>query len=393
MVEQYTAVALSSTVWTIQKRADIMKNLHRIARQIRAVKWAAEVDLPVRLVALPELALTGAPDEVYQLDHVQAAREVFIDIPGEETDYLGKLCQQQGFYLIAQCKVRDPDLMPDRFFNCAFIISPEGKVIHKHYKTSIIYLENSMTPFDIWDIYLEKFGTDPKKLLEVIFPVARTEIGNIGTLICAEGAFPEAARALALNGAEIIFRGAYLEPWVGNGMFEVQNRSHAVFNTCYVISPNTGPVHSFPERYQDWKDAWPIDYSGNRSQIIDYRGQIIGEHIGAVDSYASAIVNIEGLRDFRVRARWHNLLKELRVEEYALIYKAAEAMGGIYPKNLYMDALPLKLAQGSELRNYIINKLVDKGIYTPPAGWKPYEVSQEIVDMVAKAEARSAQEQ
>jgi len=45
--------------------------------------------------------------------------------------------------------------------------------------------------------------------------------------------------------------------------------------------------------------------------------------------------------------------------------------------------------QGSELRNYIINKLVEKGIYTPPAGWKPYEISKEVMEVVEKAAARS----
>ena len=66
--------------------------------------------------------------------------------------------------------------------------------------------------------YIEKSGPDPERLLEEIFPVVRTEMGNIGTLICAEGSFPEAARALALNEAEIIYRAAYFEPRVGNAI-------------------------------------------------------------------------------------------------------------------------------------------------------------------------------
>lgn len=391
MIQQYTAVTLSTTVWTIQKREDIMKyNLYRIGRQIRAAFWATELELPVRLVTLPEVAITGAPDEIRLLDHVQAAREVFIDIPGEETEFLGKICKQHGFYLIAQAKARDPDFMLDRFFNVAFIIDPEGKVIHKHRKTAVALVENPITPTDIWDRYVEKFGTDPKRLAEAIFPVTETEIGKIGTLICAEGSFPEAARALALNGAEIIYRAAYTEPFVGNGIFELQNRAHAMFNNCYVMAPNTGPIHSFPERYEDWRDAWPMDYSGNRSQIIDYKGQIIGEHIGAVDSLASATINIEALRDYRVRGLFPNWVNEMRVEQYSLVYKAAEAMGGIFPKNLYMDMLPMSRAEALQLRRYITNKLVEKGIYTPPIGWKPYEVAKEVIERVEKAAARSA---
>lgn len=391
MIKQYSIVTLSSTVWTPQKRKDIMEyNLRRIARQILAAKWACEVELPVRLVVLPELAITAAPDETRQMDHVQAAREIFIDIPGEETEYLGKLCKKQGFYLVAQAKARDPEFMPDRFFNISFIIDPDGKVIHKHRKTHVAVIESSVCPTDIWDIYLEKFGTDPKRLLEAVFPVARTEIGNIGTLVCAEGAFPEAARALALNGAEIICRTAYLEPRVSNGIFEVQNRSHAIFNACYVISPNTGPVHSFPETYEDWRHAWPMDYSGNQSQIIDYRGQIIGQHVGAVDYFTSAIINIEALRDYRLRTLIGSYsLRDLRVDQYSLIYKAAEAMGGIYPRNLYMDELPLSNAEAIQVRRYVQNKLVDKGICIPPSDWKPHKISKGITQRIENAAVRS----
>jgi len=391
MIKPYSVVTLSSTVWTPQKREDIMEyNLRRLSRQLVAARWACEMELPVRLAVLPELAITGAPDEIKLLDHVETAREMFIDIPGEETEFLGRLCKKQGFYLVAQAKARDPEFMPDRFFNVSFIIDPEGKVIHKHRKTHVAVIESSVCPTDIWDIYVEKFGTDPKKLLEAIFPVAKTEIGNIGTLVCAEGAFPEVARALALNGAEIICRTAYLEPRVSSGIFEVQNRSHAVFNACYVISPNTGPVHSFPETYKDWRHAWPMDYSGNQSQIIDYRGQIIGQHAGAVDYFTSAVINIEALRDYRVRTIIGSYsFRDLRVDQYSLIYKAAEAMGGIFPKNLYMDGLPFTLAEASQVRKYNINKLVDNGVITPPTDWEPHKIPQEIVERIEKASKRS----
>jgi len=39
MVQQYTAIGIATTVWTIQKREDVMKNLQRISKQIRAMKW------------------------------------------------------------------------------------------------------------------------------------------------------------------------------------------------------------------------------------------------------------------------------------------------------------------------------------------------------------------
>ena len=83
---------------------------------------------------------------------------------------------------------KDPEFMENKIFNIAFIMSTrKAELIHKHYKTSFYQYEPNVAPSDIWDHYLELYGDDPVKLHEAIWPVAKTEIGNIGTLICAEG--------------------------------------------------------------------------------------------------------------------------------------------------------------------------------------------------------------
>ena len=92
----------------------------------------------------------------------------------------------------------------------------------------------------------------------------------------------------------------------------------------------------------------------------------------------SAVLDIDGLRDFRVRAQWQNLAKDLRVEEYKTIYDAALARGGIYPKNLCMDEPPLTESDQLELVKHQINKMVAWGVYAPPTGWEPYAVSPEV---------------
>lgn len=217
------------------------------------------------------------------------------NIPGEETDLLGEICKQHNIYLIAQSKARDLELWPegDRFFNMVFIIDPKGRVIHKHHKTSVFQREHSTCPHDIWDRFVELHGDDPVKLLRALFPVCKTEIGNIGTLICMEGSYPEAGRALAANGAEIIYRPAYPEPWVGPGMdmWVVQNRAHAIHNTCYCLAPNLGAYHAAPWLVDPHYTA-PFNVGGARSMIIDYTGRILHECASAGDGYAAAIINI-----------------------------------------------------------------------------------------------------
>src|ERR1700704_5812416 len=91
MSDPYTAVGLIPTVRGVRKRAEIQRNLEHISHLIAAATWLSSLDLPVRLVLLPEGALQGFTDEVFDLDHVTYANESAIDVPGPETDYLGQL--------------------------------------------------------------------------------------------------------------------------------------------------------------------------------------------------------------------------------------------------------------------------------------------------------------
>jgi len=384
MVLQYTAIGIQNDVWNCQTRADYQKNLNYVADSIRRTFWVSKLDLPVRLVALGEGALSGWSTWGGGEGHFKTYKELAPEIPGEETDFLGELCKEMDFYLIGQMQAKDVELMENRVFNIAFIIDPKGEIIHKHHKTAFFPLEDMTAPSDIWDVYIEKYGDDPVKLFEALYPVARTEIGNIGTIICAEGSFPEAARGLALNGAEIIWRATYPEPWTGNHMFEIQNRAHAIFNTCYVIGPNPGDRYGL--KHGDNVSLARI--SAGNSHIIDFRGNIISQYLGTGESYVSAIINIDGLRDFRLRGQWQNLVKDLRIEEYKAIYDAMMAKGGIYPKNLCIEEPPLTADDQAELERYQINKMVELGIYTPLPDWKPYTIKKELLERIEKAKKK-----
>ena len=179
-----------------------------------------------------------------------------------------------------------------------------------------------------------------------------------------------------MNVAQITWRTQYPEPWMGNGIAEIQNRAHAVFNNCYVLSPNIGAI-DFP--------GGGHQMSCGRSQIIDYRGNVVSQYLGGGETLVSALLDIDGLRDFRVRAQWQNLIKDMRVEEYKTIYDAAMARGGIYPRNLCMEEPPLVEADQLEMVKHQINKMVDWGVFTPPADWTPYVVKAEVAERVRRA--------
>ena len=125
--------------------------------------------------------------------------------------------------------------------------------------------------------------------------------------------------------------------------------------------------------------------SNGRSQIIDYRGQIISEYLSGGEALVSGIINIDGLRDFRVRGQWQNLAKDMRVEEYKVIYDAMMSMGGIYPRNLCMDEPPFTEENQLELVKHQVNKMIEMGVYTAPDDWEPYEVSESVQSRIDKA--------
>src|SRR5215470_5284693 len=82
MISPYQAVGLIPTVYGVRKRSEIGRNLEHLAHLIKAAMWLSGLDLPVRLIAIPEGALQGFTDEVFDMDHELYAREVAIDVPG-----------------------------------------------------------------------------------------------------------------------------------------------------------------------------------------------------------------------------------------------------------------------------------------------------------------------
>ena len=347
-IGQYMALALQPVMVGAKVRADITRNLDHITELAFAAKNVTEIEMPVRLYSIPEGALQGFTDEIFDWEHGHFVEKLAIDIPGKETEHLGQVARGLNAYIIAQAKVTH-EHFPERYFNCAFIINPQGEVIHRHYKLQVFAREHSTVPHDVWDKWTGLYGNG----LDAFFPVADTDIGRIGCLICMEGSYPETARGLAMNGAEIINRPSYPEPYVGNGLWEVQNRARALDNTAYMICPN-------PASYAPTAESrFPLDMFGGRSMIIDYQGRVIGRHdSGGAASYAGAIIDIEALRQYRERSMWGNWLKDLRTEQYRLIYDQP-----LYEKNRCLDVPPLKHAENDKVVRAAVQRMFDRGIY------------------------------
>lgn len=353
-VPAYTAVGISPTVRGVLKREQVKTNIDHIHEVCAAACWLSSLALPVKLMVIPEGALQGFTDEVFDWDHEKYADEIAIDIPGPETAMLGKIAQEFKCYLVATAKAREPEF-PGLFFNSVFLISPGGKVILRHRKNSPLFpVEHSVCPHDVWDKWIEIHG----RTLDAFFPVADTDIGKIGICMANEGSYPELIRGLAMNGAEVICRPAYPEPHVGNGAWEIQNRARALDNTCYMVAPNLGTYYLLPD------SPLPVDTFGGHSMIVDYRGLVVARHdYGAGSSYCGGVIDIEALREFRARSPLMNWMKDLRTEVISLIYEQP-----MYPKNLWLNRKPMQHAEyNTKVIQPQVRLMQERGTFTPPA--------------------------
>jgi hypothetical protein len=161
-----------------------------------------------------------------------------------------------------------------------------------------------------------------------------------------------------MNGCEIMIRATLIEPQVMQGMWELQNRAHAMFNQMIVIAPNLGP--------QVGKDGGFFDVFGGQSMIVDHKGHVLVKQPGMAngDSFVSTVIDIEALRRARIANGVTNWFKDLCTEQYASIYEQP-----IYEKNQYVKELPQEgwLAREDKRRVGNVEKLVKRGVLVRPS--------------------------
>jgi predicted amidohydrolase len=358
VIEPYAVVALSPRHSPIKKRSDAVENTKRICGFMEmAVAVATTEGAPVKLVVIPEMAIQGMKMD-FRAGNRAAEAEFGMQIPGPETDILAQKARDLNTYIAGELYLVKDDDFPDRYFNVGFLISPKGEVIYRRAKATSDAFEGgtlgTSNPHDMWDDWVQKKGNG--NALEAIFPVAKTEIGNIGYAICHEGAYPEIARGLAMNGAEIMIRATLMEPQTMHGMWELQNRAHAMFNQMIVVAPNLGP--------EIGSDGVLNDLFGGQSMIVNHRGQLMVTQPGATagDSFVSTVVDIEALRRARQANGVYNWFKDLRTEQYAASYEKP-----IYPKNQYLKEPPGEgwLERERKTRAAAIRLLEERGVFTP----------------------------
>jgi formamidase len=351
----YTAVAMQPDIKAVEKRADIRRNLQRCLELIDAApqiqptakehyegNWA-----PIKLISFPEFFVTGHEGH-WPFDHY--VNEVLIEIPGEETRVLAEKAKAYGVYIAGCALERDPAwIKDDYFFNTHFIISPKGEIIHKYRKFTVAtHYELSISPHDVYDKYVAMYGDS----LSSFFPVTETEIGKIGTITCMDGHTPETARALGVQGAEVILHPTLVDPCMSPPMetWQMMNRMRAWENVCYVVSANWGSLLGARR---------PKYFAPGKSMIVNYNGAVTAYADFPGEAIISSVINLEELRRRRMDPS-RNFQTLLRNEVYRKIYESP-----VYPANQFAKASP-KTRTARDPR-ITINEFVKKGIYVAPA--------------------------
>tara|TARA_Y100000992_G_scaffold53762_1_gene32143 strand:+ start:482 stop:1423 length:942 start_codon:yes stop_codon:yes gene_type:complete len=239
-----TRLALIQMKMSSDKEKNITKAISKI--QIAKKKGA-------NIVCLPELFLTKYFCQTEKHSNFNLAES----IPGPTTTIFSSLAKKLNLILLISIFERRTSGI---YHNTCVVINDDGKILGKYRKMHI--------PDD--PQYYEKFYFTPGDLG---FRSFKTKKGNLGTLICWDQWFPEAARLTALKGAEILFYPtaigwhqsekkkfgkSQLESWL------TVQRSHAIANGVYVAAINrVGIEKQGNKKLEFWGSSVVFDPNGN----------------------------------------------------------------------------------------------------------------------------------
>ncbi|HWU40754.1 MAG TPA: nitrilase-related carbon-nitrogen hydrolase, partial [Candidatus Acidoferrum sp.] len=275
---------------------------------------------------------------------VQDLLKVCIRIPGEETHQLAERARAHGIYIFGAAFEMDEDWGPQLFFNTAFLINPEGKIILKYRKNHSGPIDSYTTPHDVLEEYVRKYGED------FLFPVVDTPIGRLGCMVCSDGFLPETARALVLNGAEVIlFPISTFEPI--HQQYHLICRCRAYENCAYVVSPNLG--HTFSEER-------PEAGAGN-SIIVDYLGRPLIATGATGETTISALIDIEALRGYR-ESNTFSFPAWMRNDAYLPSYRKE-----MHPADQFLKAPKTNLGEEVAVYRKTVDSLLARGIFQRPS--------------------------
>ncbi len=276
--------------------ADIKLNMQRLADSIK--KLAKE---GAQLIVLQELHNGLYFCQTENVDLFDLAEP----IPGPSTDFYGSLAKDLGIVIVTSLfEKRAPGL----YHNTAVVMDSDGTIAGKYRKMHI--------PDD--PAYYEKFYFTPGDLG---FSPINTSIGRLGVLVCWDQWYPEAARLMALKGAELLIYPTAIGYESSDTKEEQQRqreawttvqRGHAVANGLPVITVNRVGFEPDPSQQTNGIQFW------GSSMVVGPQGEFL--YRAPDNEEVSTIVTIDLERSEQVR-RWWPFLRDRRIDQYGEISK------------------------------------------------------------------------
>jgi N-carbamoylputrescine amidase len=183
------------------------------------------------------------------------------------------------------------------YYNTAAVIDDEGRYLGKYRKTHIPHVAPG---------FWEKFYFRPGNLG---YPVFDLGYARIGVYICYDRHFPEGARALGLNGAEIVFNPSATVAGLSEYLWKLEQPAHAVANGYFIAAINRVGV----------EEPWNIGEFYGSSYFCDPRGQIIAQASRDQDEVLTADLNLDMIGE--VRKTWQ-FFRDRRPDMYEALVKA-----------------------------------------------------------------------
>ena len=221
-------------------------------------------------------------------------------IPGPSTEYFGDLAKRLGIVLVLSLfEKRAPGL----YHNTAVVIEKDGSIAGKYRKMHI--------PDD--PCFYEKFYFTPGDLG---FKPIQTSVGSLGVLVCWDQWYPEAARLMALNGAQLLIYPTAIggvgtdskeEQQTQRQAWQLVQRGHSVANGLPVVTVNRVGHEDDPSGNTIGLDFWGYSFAtGPQGEILAQFG---------TDEEGVKVVDIDLDRTEYVRRGWP-FLRDRRIDAY-----------------------------------------------------------------------------
>lgn len=276
--------------------ADVKENMHRLDTEIRSLAKRG-----AQLIVLQELHNSLYFCQTENVDLFDLAEP----IPGPSTDFFGNIARECGVVIVTSLfEKRAPGL----YHNTAVVMEKDGSIAGKYRKMHI--------PDD--PAYYEKFYFTPGDLG---FHPIDTSVGRLGVMVCWDQWYPEAARLMALQGAEILIYPTAIGYESSDSAEEQERqreawttvqRGHAVANGIPVVTVNRVGFEPDPSKQTQGIMFWGSSFVAGPQGELLYRA--------CSNEEESRVVEINLKHSEQVR-RWWPFLRDRRIDAYEDILK------------------------------------------------------------------------